>query len=297
MGTCRHGVKQLFRRVLGMAGHEADAVLAGNLINIGQQVRKIIVNIQVIAVGVDVLAQQSDVLVPGLHQFPDLLQHTLRVPAPFPAPDIGDDAVGAKIVAAVHDGDPGFDALLPHHGDALGDGAMLVIHGKDPFAALVDPPQELRELPQGVGSEHQVHQGIGLFDALGDPLLLGHTAAEGDDHFGVFLFGVGQGTQVAEDPVFGVLPDGAGVQNHQVRLGGLVRQGEAAGLQHTHELLAVGHVLLAAEGVHAGHRMGLPGGKHIAYVLFKFPLAGKVRFGNQYVFAFQCRSSEMIYFN
>ena len=59
-----------------------------------------VVQIQIIAVGVDILAQQSDVLVPGLHQLPDLLQNALGVPAPLPAPDIGYDAVGAEVVAA-----------------------------------------------------------------------------------------------------------------------------------------------------------------------------------------------------
>ena len=60
-------------------------------------------------------------------------------------------------------------------------------------------------------AEHQIYQRIGFFDALGDPGLLGHAAAQGDDHLRVFLFRVGQGAQIAEHPVLGVLPDGAGV--------------------------------------------------------------------------------------
>ena len=138
-----------------------------------------------------------------------------------------------------------------------------------------------------MGAEHQVHVAVGFPHPLADPLLLGHAAAQGDDLLRVFLFRVGQDTQIAEHPLLRVLPDGAGVQNDQVCLLGVAGKGEAALLQHPHELLAVGHVLLAAEGVHAGHGVGLAGGKHGADLLLKVPLAVQVRLGDQYLFAFQ----------
>ena len=118
------------------------------------------------------------------------------------------------------------------------------------------------------------------------------------DHLlGIFLFRVGQGAQVAEHPVLRVLPDGAGVQDHQIRLPGVLGEGEAARGQHPHEPLAVGHVLLAAEGVHAGRGVGLPGGEHGADPLLKLPLAVQIRLGDQYVFALQSSSSKCRYFN
>ena len=187
--------------------------------------------------------------------------------------------------------------LLPHHGDALGDGAVLVRHGEHPLPALVHLPEKLRELPQCVGAEDQIHVGVGLLHPLGNPLLLGHAAAKTDDLLGVFLFRVGQGAQVAEDPVLGVLPDGAGVQNHQVRLRRVRCEGEAAALQHAHEFLAVGHVLLAAEGIHAGHRVGLTAFKHGPDFLFKRLLALQVLPAHQYLFPFQNSSSKFRYFN
>ena len=98
---------------------------------------------------------------------------------------------------------------------------------------------------------------------------------------------MGQDAQIAEHPVFRVFPDGAGVQDHQIRLLGVLGEGEAAHLQHPHQLLAVRHILLAAEGVHAGHGMGLPGGEHPPDLLFKFPLAVQVRLGDQYALTFQ----------
>ena len=135
--------------------------------------------------------------------------------------------------------------------------------------------------------------GIGLADPLRHPGLLGHAAAQGDDLLRVLLFRVGQGAQVAEHPVLRVLPDGAGVQDHQVRLFRVLGEGEAARSQHPHQLLAVGHILLAAEGVHTGHGMGLPGGEHRPDLLLKFPLAVQVRLGDQYALTFQNRFLQM----
>ena len=97
---------------------------------------------------------------------------------------------------------------------------------------------------------------------------------------GFSFFVWGQGAQVAEHPVLRVLPDCAGVQDHQIRLPGVLGEGEAARGQHPHEPLAVGHVLLAAEGIHAGRGVGLPGGEHGADPLLKLPLAVQIRLGN-----------------
>ena len=128
---------------------------------------------------------------------------------------------------------------------------------------------------------------VGLLHSLGDPLLLGHAAAQADHLLRVFLFCVGENAQIAEDPLFRVLPDGAGVQNHQIRLLGVLCKGKAAVGQHPHQLLTVRHVLLTAKGVHAGHRMGFPGSEHFLDLCFKFPLTRQRVFGHQYIFPLQ----------
>ena len=65
---------------------------------------------------------------------------------------------------------------------------------------------------------------------------------------------MGQGAQIAKDTLFRVVPDGAGVQHDDVGLVGIVSKLAAHGLQHAHDVLAVRHILLAAEGVHQGKR-------------------------------------------
>ena len=63
------------------------------------------------------------------------------------------------------------------------------------------------------------------------------------------------------------------------------------------DAVSVRHILLAAEGVHTGRGVSLPGGEQAADFLLKLPLAVQVRLGDQYVFAFQISSSKCRYFN
>ena len=70
---------------------------------------------------------------------------------------------------------------------------------------------------------------------------------------------MGQGAQVAEHPVLRVLPDGAGVQDHQIRLPGVIGEGEAAHLQHPHQLLAVRHVHQVPDSVLQDLHIGIEG--------------------------------------
>ena len=207
---------------------------------------------QVLAVGVHVLAQEGDVLIARRNELPCLPDHVLGLAGALPAPDVGHDAVGAEVVAAVHDGEPGLHAAVPPLGDALGHGAVALLGGEDPLFAGHGLFQQLREAPELVGPEDQVHDGIGLLDLLGDVGLLHHAAADGDDLPGPGLFGVVQGAHVAEDPHLRVLPHGAGVHHDHVRLELVLGKAVAHLGQIAPQLFAVGLVLLAAVGVHHG---------------------------------------------
>ena len=59
---------------------------------------------------------------------------------------------------------------------------------------------------------------------------------------------MGQGTQVAEDTLLRVFPDGTGVQNHNIGAFRFLHNGVAALGQVATELFGVGFVLLAAVG-------------------------------------------------
>ena len=115
---------------------------------------------------------------------------------------------------------------------------------------------------------------------MGHVLLPGHAAADADHLPRVAALGVGQGPHVAEHPVLGVFPDGAGVHQHQV--GPLLGVGE--GIAHpgqvAPEALGVGLVLLAAVGVHEGQL--LAGGlvQQGMDLVTQGQLAGDLRRGN-----------------
>ena len=205
--------------------------------------------------------------------------------AAFPAADVGHDAVGAEVVAAVHDGHPRAGAALADHGHTLGDGAVLILHGEHPAPLGIDLIQQLGELPQGLRAEHQIHMAVGLAHLLGHLRPLRHAAAQADHLRRVGLLRVGQRTQIAVHPLLRVVADGAGVQHHHVRLGRIVGERAPHGPEHTHNVLAVGHVLLAAEGVHQGTEG--PVGVHLLQLCFKIPLAVQLRGGDLYLCSFQ----------
>ena len=275
-----------------MAGHEAEQEVAGDLRGCPEQVGEVHGLVQILAVGVDVLAQQGDVPVPLGHQAADFVQDDLRLPGALPPTDVGHDAVGAEVVAAVHDAHPRLHPLLAHQGDALGDGAGLVGNVEDAPPAGHQAVEQLREPPEGVGAEDQIHLPVGVLDLLRHVGLLGHAAAHADELAGLGPLGVHQRAQVAQHPLLGVLPDGAGVDDNQVGL--RLALGEL--VPHLAEVapqpLRVGLVLLAAVGVHKGQGRGRPGGEPLVELLAEIPLAVHVRGGNSGGLSIQAGSSK-----
>ena len=128
---------------------------------------------------------------------------------------------------------------------------------------------------------------IGFTHLLGHLRALRHAAAQADDLLGVGLFRVGQGAEIAVHALFRVVADGAGVEHDDVGLLGPVRKAAAHRLQHTHDVLAVGHVLLAAEGVHHRQRRLAAAAVNLSDFAFKFTLAKRLRLVQQHFFSVQ----------
>ena len=256
-----------------MTGHEAQDEVPLQGVQLPQKIGKIQAAPQVLPIGVHVLAQEIDLFETLCDQFPGFPDHVLRLPAPLPAPDIGDDAVGAEIVAAVHDGEPG-----PHPGGMEYRKPLITLPVDIP--GLVDPApvggiellQQLREPPDLMGTEDQIHIGVGglqLFPHMG---LLHHAAAEGKALAGLGSLGVAQGAHVPQDPQLRVAPDGAGIQEDEVRLLLPVRKAPAHIPEHAPEALAVRLVLLAAVGIHKGQGGRRQGGVMLRRLRHDLPL-------------------------
>ncbi len=252
-----NGVNELMAGVLRVAGHEADLIIAGHRAEQVEQVGKIHLLFQALAVAVDILAQQGDLLVARFHKAPELGQDIAGLAALFAAADIGHDAVGAEVVAAVHNGQPGAELALAPDGDVLHDNGALSRLQKDPLMLLQLLRNELRQGVDAVHAEDEVHIRVALAQLFHHMLLVGHAAAQADHQAGLFLLQALERTHIAENALLGVLADGAGVEEDEVGVFGLVAQAVADIHQHTLDALAVVDVLLAAVAVDEGQRRGV----------------------------------------
>ena len=133
--TFGHGVQQFFGTVLGVAGHKANAKIAGQVVNLPQQLGKGNSWGQIFTVAVHILPQERDLFISVGDQLLGLCQHIARLSGALPPPHIRHDAVSAKVVAAVHNGQPRPPLIVPHHRHALGNHAVHIRQFKHPLFA------------------------------------------------------------------------------------------------------------------------------------------------------------------
>ncbi len=221
---------------------------------------------QVVAVRVDVLAEQRDLAVAGGGDRAGLLDDLVERPAALRAAAERNDAVGARLVAAVDDRQPGGGRGLATDGaarDCAGPRPGQVIRGADERPPDdgrrpgQDPDRRLRrreteavdELGLLVGSEEQVDRREPLPQP--GPVGLADRATGHDDaHPGVRLLEPRQLPLPADDLLLRGLPDRAGVDHDQVGRLERRRLRAARGQQPAGHLLGVAAVHLAAERPH-----------------------------------------------
>ena len=103
-------------------------------------------------------------------------------------------------------------------------------------------------------------------------LLVGHAAAQTDDKAAFFLLETLQRAHVAEHALLGVLAHGAGVEQDEVGIFGLITQAVADIHQHALDALAIVDILLTAIAVYKGQRRGVVSRTHqlrSRFVVFK----------------------------
>ena len=180
---------------------------------------------------------------------------------------------------------------MPHHGDALCDASGVVRRLEDAAPPRLNPPEELGEAPKRVGAEDQVHMPEGLPQFFRDVGLLSHAAAQADDLVGVFPLGVGQRAHIAQHPLLGVLPDGAGVDDDDRRLTLVLGESIPHLCQIPPDTLRIRLVLLTPVGVHIGQGSPVEPGVELLYFGAVRPLPGDVVRGNPCRLPLQNRSS------
>ena len=192
-------VDELAAGVLRVARHEADLVVAGDLAQQVQKVSKVDGMFQPLAVAVDVLAQEGDFLIALLDKLPELRQNC----GGLAAADVGHDAVGAEVVAPVHDRQPRAEAGIAADGQLLDHGVGL--GGLFQIAlALADALGQHGGQPvNAVHAKDKVHIGVALAQLFDNVLLLGHAAADTDHQTRVLLLELFQRADIAENALLG----------------------------------------------------------------------------------------------
>ena len=174
------------------------------------------------------------------------------------APQRRHDAEGAAVVAADGDGNPsgigGFAGAGQRRGELLqrlGDLHLrnLVVPG---------PFQQRWQRSDVVRAENDVDPRRLAQHAV--PVLLGQATAHRNLHVGVAALARRQVAEVAVQLVVGVFPDGAGVEDHHVRVGVVGGPPVAGRFQQAGQPLGIVHVHLAAVRAHlvGAHRRAAP---------------------------------------
>ena len=114
----------LIAEVPGMRCGEADPV-DPRLRALPQQRGKSACYAQIFAIGVDILSQQGHFPIPLRLELAQLLQDIFHGAAAFFSSGIWHDAVGAELIAAIHDVDPCLVAAEPAHRQVLDDLSFL----------------------------------------------------------------------------------------------------------------------------------------------------------------------------
>ena len=178
--------------VLGVAGHKADAEISRYVIHHPQQPCKAARLIQPLAVRIYILPQQGDIPAAVLHQIFYLARDIRGQAAALAPAHEGHNAVGTKIIAAVHHRHKGLEPAFVQHRHLLvqgGIGAALPCIPADaapPFDK--DTVQKLRQPAGGIAAHYKIHIGITHFQLFAYLLLFGHAARQGDHQVRLLFF-------------------------------------------------------------------------------------------------------------
>jgi hypothetical protein len=157
-----------------------------------------------------------DFLIPVFSEIQDLRQDALHRSTFLPAPAEGNDAVGAKIVAAFHDRDISADAAFPKGlgGPDLVPGAVPARLEEFAFPLL---GEERGEFVVMIGADNDVDLGPFFKQVLAAEL---GDAAEDTDKPVPVLLERGEAAEEGIDLIFRFLPHGAGVDEDDIALFG-----------------------------------------------------------------------------
>ncbi len=245
-----HGVQEAIAHVPRMRAREPDPIDARNLVDRFEQPGEVAVGIVRRRVVIHDLAEQLHFAMPGLGRLPHLGQDVGLGPHPLVAARVGHDAEAAELVAPFDDRDVGLHRIA-----AMGDAERK----RDVFVQRhVDERHAARRraCSTSIGrrrmrlcADHDVGDARRPLEQR-RAFLLRDATGDGDDRMMAALGAeLAQLAETRVELLLGALPDAAGVDDDDVRVG-LVERGLEPGLiEQSRHPLGVVHVHLAAEGL------------------------------------------------
>ena len=113
--TFCNSLDNLFAHITRVASHIMNTLNTGNNIHTAQQLSESVLVAKILAVGINVLSQQSKFFITILHRCLNLGNNIIDATAALASAYIRHDAVGAEIIAAIHNRNPGSKRALAYH--------------------------------------------------------------------------------------------------------------------------------------------------------------------------------------
>jgi DNA-binding SARP family transcriptional activator/Tfp pilus assembly protein PilF len=240
----RHRVDDVVGEVPRVRGREPDALQALDLAAAAQQLAECGLVAELGTVGVHVLAEQRDLEDSVGHQRADLGQDVARAAVPLLTAQARHDTERAGVIAAHGDRDPGGVAGLAPGGQQRREGLQRL--GELGLRLVPDPGpfQQRGQRAHVVGAVDHVHPRR----ALGDPRAFHLRQAAADRDLHPLALVRQQMAEVPVQPVGGVLPDRAGIEDDDVGSLAVMRGLVARLVEQPGQTLGVVRIHLAPVG-------------------------------------------------
>ena len=209
-----------------------------------QQRRQLPLAVQIQSVAGDILGDDNDLLDAGIRQLFGLRQHVLHAAAAVAAPQGGDHTEGAAVVAALGNAQKG---VVP----GCGQHPLQLLHRfidavKIPGRFAVGQRAErLHDTAVAAGAHDAVHLRQFLRQLL--LIALGQAAGHQDLTHKALFFQVCHRQNGVDGLLLGAVNKAAGVDDHHVRAGLFVLQGDTRITAQGHHLLGIHQILGAAQ--------------------------------------------------
>ncbi len=259
-----HHFDQFIRQILGMAGHKADPLNAG-LIQCSEQSRKTLPRF-ILTVTVHILSQQHDfpaAMLPKIHS----LRHNLfHAAASLSAADIGYNAEGTKIVAALHNADIG--CIMPHAAGRHSFNNDVIPAGFNHHMVLVKrPPEELRKAVKDSRAESKIDKAVLLHNLFCHAGFLDHATAHANHELRMLLAHFLEPCDISECTPLSIVPDAAGIKNHKFCFFTAFGFSQSHFLKHACDFFRIMRVHLTSIGDHMVCPRTVSKGTYVLHIL------------------------------